>query len=91
MKKTIKVNRKEYQAMQEELMFARCNRGKKLYTAGSEVWYMHLNEACKGKILTIHIKVEVESIEMRYIVERGKIVVEKSEVFETKKSLLKSL
>ena len=59
----MRINRKEYQAMQEELMFARCNRGKKLYTAGSEVWYMHMNEACKGKILVIHIKVIEGSIE----------------------------
>ena len=87
----MRINRKEYQAMQEELMFARCNRGKKLYTAGSEVWYMHMNEACKGKILVIHIKVIEGSIEMRYIIERGKTSVETSKVFESKKSLLKSL
>ena len=91
MKRTIKVNRKEYQAMQEELMLSRFNRGKKLYTAGSEVWYMHSNEVCKGKILIIHIKVMEGSIEMLYIVERGKTSIEKSEVFETKESLLKSL
>lgn len=91
MKKTIKVNRKEYEAIQEELMFSRCNRGKKLYTAGSEVWYMHSNEVCKGKILTIQIKVEVGNIKMLYIIERGKTSIEKSEVFESKKSLLKSL